>query len=129
MWNGSRLVLEAKRERETRECTKREKRKEKKKTEVCCALICKRRRKRKGAKKGMRSSTPDAKPLWYLIKMRHDCREAKQWPPSFSPSFLPSLPSSRNTSYLVGRSWSDVLHCASNEEDTFERMIGERSES
>jgi hypothetical protein len=41
------------RERETRECTKREKRKEKKKKkEVCCALICKRRRKRKGQKKG-----------------------------------------------------------------------------
>ncbi len=51
------------RERESRECTKREKRKEKKE-EVCCALICKRRRKRKGQKKvGVRSSTPAAKPL------------------------------------------------------------------
>jgi hypothetical protein len=94
MWNGSRLVLEAKREREREREPRVHKKREKKrkKTEVCRALICKRRRKRKGAKKGMRSSTPDAKPLWYLIKMRHDYREAKQWPPSFSPSFLPSLP-------------------------------------
>jgi hypothetical protein len=126
---GTDLVSSLKRREKERAESAQKERKEKKKTEVRRALICKRRRKRKGAKKGMRSSTPDAKPLWYLIKMRHDCREAKQWPPSFSPSFLPSLPSSRNTSYLVGRSWSDVLHCASNEEDTFERMIGERSES
>jgi len=96
MWNGSRLVLEAKRERERereRAESAQKERKEKKKNRSMLRLICKRRRKRKGAKKGMRSSTPDAKPLWYLIKMRHDYREAKQWPPSFSPSFLPSLPS------------------------------------
>jgi hypothetical protein len=66
MWNRSRLVLEAKREREPRMHKKREKkRKEKKKKKgKCCALICKRRRKRKGQKKvGVRSSTPAAKPL------------------------------------------------------------------